>query len=220
VQVVIGIGLALGAIGQKRIWQDGDFETARQFTQEGIAKLRGSGNEWFAGIGVFGLGMIDLHQGNYQASRDHILESYLIFDGMGDRHFTNIARSGLADVARAEKDYPLAKRIYLDTIDEWRKLGNQGAVARCLECLAFLEGEQAGQISTADQSIHLNRAAMLLGAAEAIRQVNGALMPPDELAEYDQHLTLIQSLAPAQAFKEASQQGARLELDVLLQGYQ
>jgi len=219
VQDDIGIGLGLGAIGQKRIWQDGDFETARQFVQEGISKLRGSGNEWFAGIGVFSLGMIDLHQGNYQASRDHILESYLIFDGMGDRHFTNIARSGLAEIARAEKDYPQARRIYLDTIEEWRRLGNLGAVARCLECLAFNEGELAGQGSSAEQSVHINQAAKLLGAAETIRQVNGAIMPPDEQAEYDGQLKLIQSMAPVQTFKEAWQQGSSLELDVLLQGY-
>ena len=163
--------------------------------------------------------MMDLRQGNYQASRDHVLECYLIFEGMGDRHFTNIARSGLAEIARAEKDFSQAKRIYLDTIDEWRRLGNLGAVARCLECLAFIEGEQAGQTSSTEQSFHINRAAKLLGAAETIRQQNGSLMPPDEQGEYDRHLTLIQDLAPAQAFKEAWQKGASGDLGSLLSSY-
>ena len=220
IQYNLGIGMALGALAQKRLWEDGDIEAARQFAQESIARLRGSGNEWFAGIGVWSLGMMDLRQGNYQSSRDNVLECYLIFEGMGDRHFTNVARSGLAEIARAEKDYPQAKRIYLDTMEEWRKLGNLGAVARCLECLAFIEGQLAGQTVSTEQSAHIFQAAKLLGAAETIRQKNNATMPPDEQVEYDQHLMLIQSMAQVQIFKDSWQQGTTADLDALLTSYE
>jgi tetratricopeptide (TPR) repeat protein len=77
-----------------------------------------------------------------------------------------IRRNGLIDEAEAE---------YRQTIQDWRRLGNEGAVANQLEAFAYVAlARRNGE-----------RAARLLGAAEALREVSASHIPRMERPEYD-----------------------------------
>ena len=207
------IGMALNLLGQGLMRRNGDFNTARTYLEESLTRLRSAGNDWFAGIAILGLGSLAFSRGDYEASRERIQESKVIFQEMGDRHFVNMARSALADLARREMDVPQAVQLYGETIAEWRQMGNQGAVARCLECLAFIAGEQVKGSAPAVRASLTCRAGILFGAAEAIRISSKSPMTLYEQVEYDQQLSAIRQDVEERDFQSAWSQGRVMSID-------
>lgn len=82
---------------------------------------------------------------------------------------------------------------YRETIVEWQHLGERGAVANQLESFGYLA------LARSDP----RRAAVLLGAAEQLREVAGAEMLAIERAEYESQLTLVREALDAAEFKRA-----------------
>jgi hypothetical protein len=120
----------------------------------------------------------------------------------------------LADAVRLEKDFPQAVKLLLEALAEWQEMGNQGAVARCLECLAFIGGELAPtETQASDQAELLQRSGILLGAAEALREVSGSVMTANERLEYDEKLSALQTLASQEIFKASWRQGCETSVD-------
>lgn len=173
----------------------GDFQKARQFTDELKGILRNDGDPWFNTMLDQVLGVLDFHDGQYERAMAHFTKSMQSFRELGHVHFENVSHSSLADVARLQKRYKDADDLYRQVIQNWRDLGNLGAVARCLECLAFIAGEQAQTAGGELGQEQLRRAAMLLGAAETIRREQKSGMNPIEQKEYDRILAEIQNFA-------------------------
>ncbi len=103
-------------------------------------------------------------------------ESIVLFQELGDRRIANQARSEVAHLQRRQGNCQQALMLYRETIASWLELGHRAAVAHQLECLAFIAQAQ-GQPE---------RAARLLGAAEALRHEAASAMTPSERDEYDQ----------------------------------
>lgn len=194
VQDGAGITMGMTVLGMQMMMRGEDFETSQRFIRGIIERLRAQGNEWFAATALYGLGMLHLTQGNPITGRARMQEGYEIFREMGDRQFTNITRSALADFDRLEGDHEQAIRRYQESAEEWRKLGNLGGVARCLECIAFVRGAQARENPGQRQSNLLHQAAILYGAADSIRQISGAQMRANEELEYEDELAKTRSL--------------------------
>jgi hypothetical protein len=87
-------------------------------------------------------------------------------------------------VARHEGDYATALDLYREVIVSWQRIGNRGAIARNLECLAFMAWRQTAG-SNAPNVEGLQRAARLFGSASALREESGSPMNSDERAEYE-----------------------------------
>jgi hypothetical protein len=88
------------------------------------------------------------------------------YRAIGDHRFEVIALSDLAHALRRGGAIDEAEVLYRSTIHEWLHLGNRGALANQLECLAYLA------VARGEGS----RAARLLGAAETLREVAGSPM--------------------------------------------
>jgi predicted ATPase/class 3 adenylate cyclase len=176
----------------------GDFQKARQYADELMGILKNESEDvdpWLITILEQVLGVLDFHDGQYERAGAHFTNSMQRFRELGSVHFETVARSGLADVARLQKRYQEAGDLYSQVIQNWRDQGNLGAVARCLECLAFIAGEQAQSAGGTSGQEQLRRAAILLGAAETIRQEQQSGMNPIEQKEYDRLLGQIQAFA-------------------------
>ena len=144
------------------------------------------------------LGDTALLAGEYRAAERSYNESNAMFTKYGDRQFMNVSLSGLADVARLMGDLPRAISLYREVIANWVTMGNRGAVARCLECLAFIAIVQAKD-EPEGRSTFLHRAANLFGAAAALRTTSRSDMSIEERKEYEAQLPrLQQSLEPAE----------------------
>ena len=141
--------MALGILA--RYWVTiGKQDEGRACAEEAIALAAETGNRWFSGMARQNLALIATLQGAYDEASRHLEASLAILTEMGDRHFANVATSALADIARLSGDRERARLLYRQVMLTWRDFANLGAIARCLECLAFLAmGDDCAEASSA-----------------------------------------------------------------------
>lgn len=186
----------------------GEFEQAHGYVEESQRIFREINDPWGISMTQMATGSYQIYQGDYDGAQKTFSESLESMQVIGNSYFANVSRSGLADVARYQGDYAEAIPLYVDTANNWRILGNLGALARCLECMAFIAGEQWKNASSSEQDNELIRAAILFGAAKSIRENNRAVMTLEEKKEYDQKVAEIQSIVDRQAVARRSYQAA------------
>jgi len=122
------------------------------------------------------------------------------FTEIGDELFTLAARSDMGHALRRGGRLDEAEATYRQTIGGWVHLGQRGAVANQLENVAFLDVERG----------LVDRAARLLGAAEAIRETARAPMSWEEEPEYRRYVGAVRSRLQAPAFEHAWAAGRAL----------
>ncbi len=94
----------------------------------------------------------------------------------------------------------------------WQKIGNLGAVARCLECIAFILQDQTSD----QQNDRLIEAAEWIGFSKAIRKQFQSPMNPVEPMEYKHYAEQLQvRLGPE--LDSALHRGQNKQLDQVLQ---
>ena len=115
-------------------------------------------------------------RGNHEQARDNFIEASELFASFYDKGFETIWRSESAHMMREMGDISDAEDVYRETIHVLYEGGHIPGVAHQLECFAFIAIERR----------QFQRAAKLLGAAQAIRLGDGGANPtPPEQIEYD-----------------------------------
>jgi predicted ATPase/class 3 adenylate cyclase len=125
------------------------------------------------------------------------------FEEAGDARFALSAPSEHAHALRRAGALVEADDEYRRTIRGWQRTGNRGAVANQLESLAFV----AVATSAGD------RAARLLGAAEALREQSGDAMTSPERVEYEAEVDRLRGLLGPEALGAAWAEGRRLSAE-------
>ena len=137
-----------------------------------------------AGLFHLGMGTVESVQGNYDTAKQIFEDGLKIFGRLQNKYFQIALTSELGHVARHSGDIHQARKIYQDTLREWKELGNRAAIAHQLECFAFL----------AIAHEEPQRAIKLFGAAEALRERVRATMTEPERVEYNQAVIQLRSL--------------------------
>jgi hypothetical protein len=132
-----------------------------------------------------------------------LTEASARFGEIDDRRFQLVARSDLAHALRRSGALAEAEGEYRTTIHDWQHLGNRGAIANQLESLGFLARANGDPL----------RAARLLGAADALREVAGAGMLTIERSEYETELSALRMALDPEAFTTAWTEGRSLTED-------
>lgn len=168
----------LRILGENAVVTEGNLEAAQAYTEEGSRLARAAGLDYM-------LAVITLTSGEIAAQRNELLQARARFDEAirafqkaGARFNVALAKSSLAHMERHSGNYDRALEIYSETITAFRDIGQRGAVAHQLECFGFI----ALALEQPD------RAARLLGAAEALREQTRATMRPYEQTEYQAHV--------------------------------
>jgi len=117
--------------------------------------------------------------------------------------FEGMVRSELAHIERQSGNLAAARLAYSHTIQLWVDLGNHGAIAQQIECIAFIAREE-GQYATA---------ARLLGAAERLRKDVNAPMTDYEQVEYDREVASLWAAFPPPALDREWWAGSRLSTE-------
>jgi non-specific serine/threonine protein kinase len=190
-----------------------DLPMARALTDEAVALARGQADPWLLAMPLMASGMVAYVQGDHVKAQKALVESMDIYREQEDAHGCNMVRSSLAEVMRAKGDLDGAARMYRDVIPSWMQMGQLGGIARSLECLGFVAMAQASQIDGATRSTTLARAAQLLGAAEKVREISGAVMMPSERQEYDRESALLRTRMQPEELALAWERGRSLTLD-------
>ncbi|MGE5225110.1 MAG: adenylate/guanylate cyclase domain-containing protein [Omnitrophica WOR_2 bacterium] len=186
----------------------GDFEQAYKYVEESKLIFREINDPWGISMATMATGTYQLSKSDYDGAKRSFSESLEGMLAIGNSYFANVNRSGLADATRYQGKYAEAIPLYIDTTINWHILGNLGAIARCLECLAFIAGERGKNASPVELDQELTRAALLFGAAEAMREKNQAKMTLEEKKEYDRSTAEIQAIVDRQEMTRNTYQAA------------
>jgi tetratricopeptide (TPR) repeat protein len=130
-----------------------------------------------------------------------------LFREIGDRYFTIVAISNLGHLQRRRGDLDSALESYRKTIQVWRDQGQRAAVAHQLESFAFVAIAMAARDQGEDAEAELLRAARLLGAAEALREVIESSMTPAEWEEYNEQISALSDMLEGEALDDAWREG-------------
>lgn len=111
--------------------------------------------------------------------------------------------SELAHLARLTGDIQAAKDAYRQSVLKWQDLGIRASVAHDLECFAYIARAES-------QS---ERAAQLLGAAEALREKIGISMRDEERDEYTREIAAVHDQLDDDRFMQVWAAGRALTME-------
>jgi len=150
------------------IMMHGDAERSRKNFEESLALKRKLGDSQGIAILLTNLGDLALHDGDYASARDYYGESLTMRRELGDRQGIGIVLASLSRAAQEDGQSEAAKAMAAESLEIFADLGDRESLTVVLESvadLALTDGSPA-------------RALRLRSAAEALREVIGAPLPP------------------------------------------
>ena len=197
-------GLSMAYQNKARVasYKGNDMEKERYLTK--LRELiRHSPLSFQAGLFYLATAMNEKTLGNYNAATRYIDEGLSVFNQLRNWNFQLIMTSEKAHVARYSGRIAEAKNIYLETLKDWQNMGNRGAIANQLECFAFI-----ALIEEEPQ-----RAVVLLGAADALREAVQSPMTDFEQIEYAQSVDRLRSMLTEEEFRTLWTDGRTMPME-------
>jgi len=178
---------------------DGEPELARTQYDAGIAAFREAGDRWGEAFALDSLGVMLARQDIHDEADKLHQEALAISHEIGDERGIARALAHLGDVAGRTSDRDRAKSLYLESLEIRRRLGDLPGTASAMEKLA--------SVVTVDDP---RAAAVLLGAAERVRDLIRAPVPRAVREEYEAFRQTVQALLGEAPFEDARAEGRRL----------
>jgi len=197
------LGMGLGMYGSRMMMLGHDMETAKEHITKSLALLKEHSNRFGYSMVIFALGLSARFQGRFADAREKFDILLPVFEAIGDNHRKNMIHSEVAHMERIEGHYETAVQMYSATIVEWKRLGHRAAVANQLECFAFIAKIQEQP----------ERAAILFGAAEMIREIINIPMNGMEQVEYDREVKDLRAGMNEDNFKKLWAEGRSMTME-------
>jgi predicted ATPase/class 3 adenylate cyclase len=177
--------------------------------EEATDAARRSGNPATIAFAALARGAITSYVADLAEARPWFDQAIAGYRAIGDRRFEVIAQSDLAHALRHGGALDEAEALYAETIREWLHLGNRGALANQLESIAYLAVARG----------HGSRAARLLGAAEALREIAGSPMQAmgTEHEDYETAVARLREGPDRETVDAAWAEGRRLTADAAVE---
>lgn len=148
----------------------------REYLTESLSLRDASSNQQIFSRSEELLARLDFMEGNIAEAMNGAERILDYYQKVGDQHAYNTVQSGLAHAWRQMRHFDKAIAAYRTTLVKWQEIGNRGAIAHQLECVAFIAKMREQE----------DRAIKLLGAAEALREISNSPRTPMEQNEFDQ----------------------------------
>ena len=200
-----GTALALNFLGRATL-EMGDLVAARVLLEESAALFRIIGDRQRLALPLNALGLVALRQGDYVSARAHYEEALAVSQETGDEQYIAEALAYLGTVVLRVGDYQQSLALYLQSLALNRVRGYKDGIAEDL----------AGVAEVANLTGQPERAAWLLGAVEALREVSGIRLSPLRQAEYDCTVGGIRAQLDEAAFAAAWAEGRSMTLEQVL----
>jgi non-specific serine/threonine protein kinase len=149
------------------------------------------------------LGIVAREFGDYDQARELQEESLALSRELGDKFNEASALRQLGRVAREVGDHDRARAHYRQSLVLVRTLDYKGGIATAFEGLAL---EMASQGNP-------QRAAQLLGSAEALRGATGRAILPTERAAYESAVVRLRAMLGDEAYAAANATGRAMPLE-------
>jgi non-specific serine/threonine protein kinase len=200
----LGIADSLHGLGRVASRQ-GDFKRAAALFGEALALFTELRTRDGIAMALNSLGLLAGYQGNYATARSLLQESLAIDRELGDRRGIAFAAGNLGVIALRQGDYAAARVLLKESLAIDRELGDKRGSISELEELGLLAAAQ-GQAE---------RAARLLGAAEALREATSVPPSSSERAfyDYDRHVAVVSAMLGHDHFATAWAHGRAMTLE-------
>lgn len=158
---VLGIAMSQAASGLSRVGRPGgDIATAVAELTESVATFRHGGHRWGEALSLVALGRVSLALGRSDEAMDLFQQSLAAASAGGDGFTESIAMHHIGRMQLLAGDVAAAEATFVESLHLSRELDHDEGVAYAIEglsAIAALRGD-------------LDRAGVLAGAAETIRQ--------------------------------------------------
>ena len=168
------IARAFDRLGENALWQ-GELDEARRFYQRGLPLWRECGHRNGLADSLRGLGTVTRFDEDGEATTSLLEESLAICREIGYRSGEAAALLTLSVLASDRDELEAAVRLHREALALWREMNDPEAVGMTLWRLAGLAAREK----------RFETAARLLGAAEALRDGIGAIVPPCDRQDYN-----------------------------------
>jgi predicted ATPase len=188
--------LILGNLGVVA-FNEGDFGLAASRLQEHLANARRIGDRKLIGGALTNLGTVWQNTGDTDRAEQVHAEALALAEQVGDRRLACVALTNLGLVALARKDYPAARSCHARSLALADAVGERRSIAESLEELAGVDAA-AGLTE---------RAAVLFGASQAVREAIGAPILGPDLARFRKTVAEVRLALGEGPFTAAEQRG-------------
>ncbi|MFN8526543.1 MAG: tetratricopeptide repeat protein [Chloroflexota bacterium] len=187
--------------------EEADYAQATAVLEEALAVARRIGDRGHAAMLLDNMGSVAWRRGEYSAAAAFCEESLSIFRDVGDTRNVAMVLEDLAIIAFRLGNIERAAALLTDSLGLLREVGDRRRLS-----LVF---GYAGSIAAARHD--WTHAAILCGAAEALRAAIGAVLPAANRPDFDQAVVDARRSLGDQSFDEMWSQGASLTSDQAIQ---
>ncbi len=221
----------------------GDYDRALALYEEALALYREIGATRWVGFSLNALGVLAIDQGDVDRAASRYEEALTVFRALGHRPQTADVLTNLGVVAQARRDYRRSAALAAEALATYRELGDSRGMALTLfnlGAVALDEGDWGRAVVAFQESLAFNRelgdrlrlaqvldalgatagalaqperAALLHGAAEALREASAVALGTLEQRDREQWLLPVRAALGEHGFAAAWAAGWALPLD-------
>jgi predicted ATPase/DNA-binding SARP family transcriptional activator len=181
-------------------YRQGDFELTRASVEQALTYARETGDRWLISSALVNLGELARQQMDLSRAAAFYEEGLAIERELGDKEGSAITLHNLGYLAIHQRDYARAAQLFKESLTLHQGSGRKRGVVECL----------VGMGTVAAGLDQLERAALLLGVADAmLEDLKDALDPPDR-AEYERTLASMRARMDRAPFESAWENGREL----------
>lgn len=197
-----GVSYSLHLLGE--IARDqGNYSRARQFLEKSLALSRELADKWEIGLNLGTLAEIALRQGEYELASTLCEESLALWRELGDKRMLGVSTHKLGLAACGKGDQTLARDLLQKALRLLLELRDRYKITQILEGLAKIASAEG----------NAERAARILGAAEALRQAANLPLPPSERTDYEHDITALRAKLDEAAFSNVWAEGRAMTME-------
>jgi predicted ATPase/DNA-binding CsgD family transcriptional regulator len=196
---------ALNLLGILAINEEGDLVRGAALWEESLTLAREAGDIIEVGSTLTNLGYAALLQRDNERAATFSQEALAVARDLGSAGGEIIPEAliNLGLAARAQGSYERAKISFEDALLMSQQAGVKASVINALEGMVGLAGALREDIRTA----------LLWGAAEAAREINGIALPPSERTLHEPYLASARSRLGEVAWRDALAEGRAMSLE-------
>jgi predicted ATPase/DNA-binding SARP family transcriptional activator len=242
----VGVARSLSCLGYVAFDQ-GDYVTAQNLHEQSLSLFKELGDRGGIAWAYCCLGYLANCLGDHANARALLEEGHGLFKELGDRRGIAWALNSLGNVASDQGDYPRAQELHETSLNIRRELGDKQGTAWSLICLGnvlFRRGGSAATQALVEESLSLfgelrdrkgvaeclvalaivlastdaHKAALLWGAADALRDSIGAALPPGQQEHLKSQSITIRVALGQEAFETIRNEGRALTWEQALAG--
>jgi DNA-binding CsgD family transcriptional regulator/tetratricopeptide (TPR) repeat protein len=184
----------------------GEDERATALCEESLALSRELGDPRAIASWLANLGSILLARGDDQRAQALCEESLAIRRALGYKGGCAHTLAILGRIALVQGDDERATACYTESLTLRQETGDKEGIATALEGLAVVAGRQGQPV----------RAARLAGAAESLRALLGAPLPPSDRSSYEHTVAALRAQLDEPTFLKAWTGGQKMTLEEAL----